>query len=46
MLRHTIFLFLTVFALITVVKPLSAEVFTGSGLVDMPTGQVLPTRNI
>ena len=41
MLRHTIFLFLTVFALITVAKPLSAEVFRGSGLVDMPTGQVL-----
>ena len=41
MLRHTIFLFLTVFALITVAKPLSAEVFTGSGLVDIPTGQVL-----
>ena len=46
MLRHTIFLFLIVFASITVSKPVRGEVFTGSGLVDIPTGQVLQTRNI
>ena len=41
MLRHTIPLFLIVFASITVSKPVSGEVFTGSGLVDIPTGKVL-----
>ena len=41
MLRHTISLFLIVFASITVSKPVSGEVFTGSGLVDIPTGKVL-----
>lgn len=41
MLRHTISLFLVVFASITVSKAVSGEVFTGSGLVDMPTGKVL-----
>jgi len=34
-------LFLIVFASITVSKPVSSEVFTGSGLVDIPTGKVL-----
>ena len=41
MLRHTISLFLIVFVSITVSKPVSGEVFTGSGLVDIPTGKVL-----
>ena len=41
MLRHTISLFLVVLASITVSKPVSGEVFTGSGLIDMPTGKVL-----
>ena len=41
MLRHTISLFFVVFLSITVSKPVSSEVFTGSGLVDMPTGKVL-----
>ncbi|MYA72423.1 YjbH domain-containing protein [Candidatus Poribacteria bacterium] len=41
MLRHTISLFLIVLASITVSKPVSSEVFTGSGLVDIPTGRVL-----
>ena len=41
MLRHTIFLFLAVLASITVSKPVRGEVFSGSGLVDVPTGQVL-----
>lgn len=41
MLRHTIALFLIVFVFITVSKPVSGEVFTGSGLVDIPTGKVL-----
>lgn len=42
MLRHTILLFLIVFLSITVSNPVRSEVFTGSGLVDMPTGRVLP----
>lgn len=42
MLRHTILLFLIVFVSITVSNPVRSEVFTGSGLVDMPTGRVLP----
>ena len=41
MLRHTILRFLIVFVSITVANPVSGEVFTGSGLVDMPTGRVL-----
>ena len=41
MLRHTILLFLIVFVSITVSNPVSGEVFTGSGLVDIPTGRVL-----
>lgn len=41
MLRHTISAFLLVFVFITVSKPINGEVFTGSGLVDMPTGKVL-----
>ena len=41
MLRHTILRFLIVFLSVTVSKPVSGEVFTGSGLVDMPTGRVL-----
>ena len=41
MLRHTILIFLIVFVSITVSNPIRGEVFTGSGLVDMPTGQVL-----
>ena len=41
MLRHTILLFLTVFVPITVPKAVRGEVFTGSGLVDVPTGKVL-----
>ena len=41
MLRHTMSLFLIVFAVITVAKPVSGEVFTESGLVDIPTGKVL-----
>lgn len=41
MLRHTISVFLLVFVAITVSKPVSGEVFTGSGLVDIPTGKVL-----
>ena len=41
MLRHTILLFLLVFASLTVSNPVRSEVFTGSGLVDIPTGRVL-----
>ena len=41
MLRDTILLFLIVFVSITVSNPVKGEVFTGSGLVDMPTGRVL-----
>ena len=41
MLRHTILIFLIVFVSITVSNSVSGEVFTGSGLVDMPTGRVL-----
>lgn len=41
MLRHTTLIFLIVFVSITVSNPVSGEVFTGSGLVDMPTGRVL-----
>lgn len=41
MLRHTISLFLIIFASATVSKPVSGEVFTGSGLIDVPTGRVL-----
>ncbi len=41
MLRHTILLFCVVLASITVSNPVSGEVFTGSGLVDIPTGRVL-----
>ena len=41
MLRHTILISLIVFVPITVPNPVSGEVFTGSGLVDMPTGRVL-----
>lgn len=41
MLRHTIFLFWIVFVSITASKPASSEVFTGSGLVDIPTSKVL-----
>ena len=41
MLRHTILIFLIVFISITVSNPVRGEVFTGSGLVDMPTGRVL-----
>lgn len=41
MLRHTISVFLLVFVAITVSKSVSSEVFTGSGLVDIPTGKVL-----
>ena len=39
--RHTLLLFWVVFASITVSKPVKGEVFTGSGLVDMPTGRSL-----
>jgi len=41
MLRHTILVFLAVFVSITVSNPVRSEVFTGSGLVDIPTGKVL-----
>ena len=41
MLRHTILLLLIVFVCITVSYPVSTEVFTGSGLVDIPTGRIL-----
>ncbi|RKU07978.1 hypothetical protein C6503_23655 [Candidatus Poribacteria bacterium] len=41
MLRHTILLFMAVFASITVSNTVRGEVFTGSGLVDIPTGRVL-----
>ncbi|RKU25603.1 hypothetical protein C6499_14745 [Candidatus Poribacteria bacterium] len=41
MLRHTILIFLIVCVSITVSNPVRGEVFTGSGLVDMPTGRVL-----
>ena len=41
MLRHTILIFLIVFVSITISNPVRGEVFTGSGLVDMPTGRVL-----
>ena len=41
MLRHTLSLFLIVFLSITVANPVSGEVFTASGLVDIPTGRVL-----
>ena len=41
MLRHTILLFLIVLASITVSDSVRGEVFTGSGLVNMPTGKVL-----
>ena len=40
MLRHTILLFLIVCVSITVSNPVKGEVFTRTGLVDMPTGQV------
>ena len=41
MLRHTISVFLLIFVAITVSKPVNGEVFTGTGLVDIPTGKVL-----
>ena len=41
MLRHAILIFLIVFLSITVSNPVNGEVFTGSGLVDIPTGRVL-----
>ena len=41
MLRHTILIFLIVFVSITVSKPVKGEVFTESGLVNIPTGRVL-----
>jgi hypothetical protein len=41
MFRHTILLFLVVFISITVPNPVRGEVFTGGGLVDIPTGKVL-----
>ena len=41
MLRHTLLIFLVVFVSITVSNPVRGEVFTGSGLVDIPTGRVL-----
>ena len=41
MLRHTILLFGVIFVSITVTLPVRSEVFTGSGLVDMPTGRVM-----
>ena len=41
MLRPMILISLIVFVSITVSNPVRGEVFTGSGLVDMPTGRVL-----
>ena len=41
MVRHTISLFWVVFVSITVANPVRGEVFTGSGLVDIPTGRVM-----
>ena len=41
MLRHTILLFLIVCVSITIANPVGGEVFTRSGLVDIPTGRVL-----
>ena len=41
MLRHAILFFLIVCVSITVPNPVRSEVFTGSGLVDIPTGRVL-----
>ena len=41
MLRHTILLFWVASVSIIVATPVSGEVFTGSGLVDIPTGRVL-----
>ena len=41
MARHLIFLFLLVFAFIMVPNPVRGEIFTESGLVDIPTGNML-----
>ena len=41
MVRHLILLFLIVSASITVSNPVRGEIFTESGLVDIPTGNVL-----
>lgn len=41
MVKHQILLLLVVFAFITVSHPVSSEIFTESGLVDIPTGNVL-----
>lgn len=41
MARHLILIFLLVFASITVSNPVRSEIFTESGLVDIPTGNVL-----
>lgn len=41
MARHLILIFLLVFASITVSNPVKSEIFTKSGLVDIPTGRVL-----
>ena len=41
MLRPTILIFLIVFLSITVSNSVNGEMFTGSGLVDIPTGRVL-----
>ncbi len=41
MVKYRILLILFVFASITVSNPVSGEIFTESGLVDIPTGEVL-----
>ena len=41
MVRHLTLLFVLVLASITVSNPIRGEIFTESGLVDIPTGQVL-----
>ena len=41
MVRHLILIFLLVSVSITVSNPVRGEVFTGSGLADVPTGRVL-----
>lgn len=41
MVRHLILLFFLVSAFITVPSPIRSEIFTESGLVDIPTGNVL-----
>ena len=41
MLQHRILLFLSISVFIIVSNPVRGEVFTGSGLVDVPTGRVL-----